>query len=966
MKWAAVFLLLLVLLTGRSAFSQEYSYTHYDITEGLAGTTAYCITQDADGFIWIGTETGVSRFDGSHFRSFTTGDGLPDIEVLQIFGDSRDRVWMAPFKRSICYYYRGKIYNPENDTLLSRIPLKGNVEGFAEDIEGNVLIAERRGLHLISTDGRVRNIDSINGSSIQQCTAICRSASGHFLVQEGRNIWNFADSFSIFRSIEYLEFSPTNIAMSARGVIVRQNYAGHSYFEDFATGRKQYYSIDRLHYTLNTFSLLNDRFIYFNELWGSTQVDPGNGNHRLFLPGVQVSRAFRDQDGSLWFTTLDHGIYRLNSDEFRSKTFASGSRQTQSVYSIFCLGDTVLAGTDQDMVFGLVMPEFTVADTGNTRASKEKIVFIDTCGKGVIYCSGYGIFQATDRLKFMGSDVIPTKWARRLNREELLIGNSSGVMIYNIRVSWVTDTLYRERSTTGFVDGDTIYFGTINGLYRVNPDRSVVFLGRKVPFLTKRISSMAMDQNRTLWVASYDDAGVIGFRNDSVVAAITKRQGLTSDICRTLLVKGQVLWVGTDKGLNAIRLDRPGYPVIRYTSNDGLGSDMINTLYADDSMIFVGTPAGLSYFNSNRVQTGEPCRLRLMRLINSGHDRIADTGNLALSYRATDIRFEFVGISYRSVGGIRYRYRMLGLDTNWRETGETFLDYPSLPSGKYVFQLQAINKFDNPSLIRSVPFVVGKPFWEQFWFIGLEVAVLVSLIWLFVHLRVRWVRQQQEENSRQSRRMAELEHFALQAQMNPHFIFNCLNSIQQFVFDKDMMATNEYISNFARLIRATLNHSSRQFISVGEEVEYLNDYLSLEKMRFKNKMNYSVEVGTDIDKEAVLLPPMLLQPYVENCVRHGLRHKTNGQGYIRIQFRKQAEKFLVTIRDNGIGRKKAMEFRTGEHIEYQSKGMSLTSSRIEMINTLYKSQIVISVEDVLDENGQSDGTRIAIEFPVFR
>jgi len=964
MRRAAILLFVLPAFVSYTAFSQEYSYTHYDITEGLAGTMAYCITQDADGFIWVGTETGVSRFDGTHFRNFTTADGLPDIEVLQIFGDSKGRIWMAPFKRSICYYYRGKIYNPGNDTLLSRISLKGNIEGFSEDALGNVLIEERAGLHLVLAAGGVRNIDSINGSTITECTAVCRSSSGHFLVQEGRNIWNFSDSFSFFRSISFMNSNPLNIAMNASGVVIREDYS-QSTFESFVSGKKIYRPLDPLHYIHISFTLLNDGFIYFNEFQGTTQIDPESGNRRLFLPGIQVSRTYRDKDGSLWFTTLDHGIYRLNSDEFHSKTFGSGA-QKQSVYSMFRQGDTVWTGTDHDQIFKLTIPELKIVDSpGFLPVGKEKILFIDTCGKGIIFCSGYGVVYATNRIEFRGADVIPSKWVRRINGNELLIGNAFGVMIYNIRVSWITDTLWRERSTAGFANGNIIYFGTMSGLYKVNPDRSVAFMGRKIPFLRKRISSIALAADGTLWVASYDDAGIIGVREDSVVAVITKKQGLTSDICRTLMVRGQVLWAGTDKGLNAIRLDRPGYPITRFTSNDGLGSDMINMLYSDDSMIYVGTSAGLSVFNESKVQTGEPCRLQLLGLINSGVDRIADTADLSLSYRAKDIRFEFVGISYRSVGNIRYRYRMLGLDSTWRETGETFLDYPSLPSGEYVFQLLATNKFGVPSRMLSLPFRVQTPYWEAVWFKLSLFIILAGLTWILVGWRILRIRRQQEQKAMQTRRMAELEHIALQAQMNPHFIFNCLNSIQQFVFDKDMMATNEYISSFARLIRATLNHSSRPFISVSEEVEYLSDYLALEKMRFKEKLDYIVYTEPGMDVDRMLLPPMLLQPYVENSVRHGLRHKTKGQGYVRIHFRRQAERLVVTIRDNGIGRKKAMEYKTGEHIEYQSKGMSLTSARIQMINVLYGSQIDVNIEDLQDDAGQPEGTRIVISFPLF-
>src|SRR5450631_954766 len=139
MKKGLIPYLFLSLLLCHSSFSQEYSYTHYDINDGLAGSAVYCMTQDKDGFIWAGTETGVSRFDGTHFLNFTTMDGLPDAEVLNLFCDSKNRVWMAPFSRSICYYYKGRIYNADNDTILKKVRLKGNIEHFAEDANGNIL-----------------------------------------------------------------------------------------------------------------------------------------------------------------------------------------------------------------------------------------------------------------------------------------------------------------------------------------------------------------------------------------------------------------------------------------------------------------------------------------------------------------------------------------------------------------------------------------------------------------------------------------------------------------------------------------------------------------------------------------------------------------------------------------------------------------------------------------------------------
>jgi hypothetical protein len=476
---------------------------------------------------------------------------------------------------------------------------------------------------------------------------------------------------------------------------------------------------------------------------------------------------------------------------------------------------------------------------------------------------------------------------------------------------------------------------------------------------------MAFSPDHTLWAASYDDAGVIGIRHDTMILQITRKEGLTSDICRTMLMNGHTLWVGTDKGLNAIRLDMPGHPVTRYTSNDGLGSNMINTIYSDGSIIYVGTAAGLSFFDENRAHIGDPCRLELQAVFNSGGDRIADTGKLVLSYRRKDIRFEYAGISYRSAGDIRYRYRLLGLDSIWRETRETFLEYPLLPSGHYSFELQAVNKFDTRSPVHSIPFEVETPYWETLWFKGAVMAVLALLTWLFVDRRIRYIRRQQQEKAELQRDKAEMENKALQSQMNPHFIFNCLNSIQHFMFEKDMMATNEYISGFARLIRATLQYSSTSFITINDEVDYLSTYLSLEKMRFEEKMNYSIEVDRAIDRLKAFIPPMLIQPYVENAMRHGLRHKEGSDGFIRIRIWRENEHVMVSVEDNGIGRQKAMEYKTREHIEYQSKGMSLTANRINIIGAVYGAYIRVKVEDRMTGE-HPDGTRVTLIFPNFQ
>ena len=211
--------------------------------------------------------------------------------------------------------------------------------------------------------------------------------------------------------------------------------------------------------------------------------------------------------------------------------------------------------------------------------------------------------------------------------------------------------------------------------------------------------------------------------------------------------------------------------------------------------------------------------------------------------------------------------------------------------------------------------------------------------------------------------MNELEQLALRSQMNPHFIFNCLNSIQNFIVHKDFETTNTYLTEFAYLIRQTLENSTKSSITIENEVTYLNRYLAMERMRFDNAFRYTLYVDPSFEREFTYIPAMILQPYIENSIRHGVRYITDGTGLIEIEFRRVNKDLLCIIKDNGIGRKKAGEFRSHLHFEYQSRGMSLTADRIKALNREASEPITITVIDLEDERSQPTGTKVEIRFP---
>ncbi|MBO9565901.1 MAG: histidine kinase, partial [Niastella sp.] len=547
------------------------------------------------------------------------------------------------------------------------------------------------------------------------------------------------------------------------------------------------------------------------------------------------------------------------------------------------------------------------------------------------------------------------------NNKHLLVSTNNGVFLASGDLIFTHPEWYG-RSTASFALHDTIYVGALNGLYRADSTPHGQYLGNRFPLLSSRIAAINASADGTLWIATNGN-GLIGFKNNQVTHIVKQKDGLTSDICRTLFISGNDIWVGTDKGLNRVKISSGQLHITNYTNEDGLIGDLINTVFVEGTRVYAGTAAGLTSFDADKISLNSWCKLRITNIQAAGKKLAADSGNLTLSAANNAIRFEYVGISYRSAGDITYRYRLAGLDDHWQSTRETFLSYPSLPAGNYELQLVATNKFGVESETIRIPFQVDKQVWEKTWFRILGLLIAWALIWLFLNARIKRIRRLNEVQMQINNRMAELEQMALKAQMNPHFIFNSLNSVQQYVIDKDLIGANKFITEFSRLIRLTLDLSSKARISIQEEINYLTTYLELEKTKFEDKFSYTVTIAPGLDAAAWFIPPMLLQPYVENSIRHGLKYRNDKKGLIKIGVTLNGQYLVCQVEDNGVGRQQAGEYKSEIPIEYQSKGMSLTARRIEMLNKTQTARILIDIED-LEFNNKPAGTRVILRFPL--
>ncbi|XZF14224.1 histidine kinase [Chitinophagaceae bacterium MMS25-I14] len=963
---ACMFIFLVLLAC--SAAGQEYSYTHYDVKDGLPSSNIHNITQDKDGFIWFATESGLCRFDGTHFKTYTTKDGLPGNEVLGCWVDSKGRMWIKVFKNAICYYKDGKIHNQQNDPVLARIKLISDIDGSAEDQVGNLVF--------VCSDGSSYFI--FNNNSIKRVNDIRSFDTSHFFapvfINGGLAVGKYlqvADEIIDYRqkrsgvigdNVTLFNVYLCKSKTEQNYILKNQDTAVVFQYNKLGRCSQNYEIIDIDHALKKSCMFADDSSMV---IWNSQS---GNGVFfydiyrkkytSCFLKDYCVHFMFHDREGNTWFST-GSGVFKLSPLAVR--TINPGTEKNPlPVYDVHKVGKSIYAGCKNGEYYQL-FPQVSESSDGTPACTILKVEPDITrfCNLGyhkLINC-GSSDFLKLGKSRPQGS----MKTLQFLGKEVLFADNMETFSI-GICDNYFTKTIRLSRATCAYKQDSTYYVGTLGGLYAVTAGKPEIYLGDSNSLFKNQISSFAASDDGTLWIAT-NEKGVIGYKHGKITANITVEEyRLTSNQVRCLYTSGNTLWVGTDKGLN--KTDISGAPVVtaKFTVSDGLNSDIINTILADSNIVYLGTPLGLCYFDERKIPRHSISYIHLTDIISSGSHILPQQNNFLLPHKDNNIRFEYAGICFLSEGNITYRYRLLGLKDEWQTTKENALSYPSLPSGQYTLQLEAINKFGDHSKMLEWHFEVESLLWERWWFRLLVLVAFLSLVWVLVQWRIRRIQGREAEKRLTTHKIIELEQMALRAQMNPHFIFNCLNSIQQYIMRHDAKGANRYLSRFAALVRQTLDHSSKMYVSLAEEVTFLDNYLELEKLQMNGSFEYSIHIDDGIDR-SIQIPNMVIQPYIENAVKHAMGERGGGDR-ITLSFteNKAANKLVCIVEDNGIGINRSKEKQMQQH---KSKGMSITQGRVEMLNQLYADKKVeVTIADRSEAEEGVTGTSVEIIFPV--
>jgi len=950
------------MLSGQLA-AQELFYLHYNASNGLAGSTVYDMCQDRDGFMWFATESGLSRYDGTHFKNFTVKDGLPDNEVLKIFADSKGRVWIGTFSKEICYYYNGRFYNKSNNALLNKIKLTGNASCFAEASDGTIALSDYNIIITINNDNEIKEYSEA-GSFVN--VAPLYTERGELIVAGYTSKASpYIKKVFVLDPLSYNFIRADLEAFDAKvDWTLRDKNTLPSLLNDqgdilktipFKKGMTGNYS-----YKYSTLFILTDD--------GAWSIDTVNNKYDAhYLPGEKISRLVIDKENNLWFSTLNNGVYKLSSQSIKNITPVTANKE---VFSLAKHGDDIICGINNSSFLSISKDHKTSYSDYRDRLKYT----LNTDPRNRLYCSK----ELTSGITLLGFDahlvelknnvprfnytIYSIKSIDEVDEKSIFLGTNYGAFKVDMHSLQVTDTIWKGRTTTVLYQPGNYYIGTIQGLYRVNNSKETEFLGNIHHALSRRITDIKSTPDGTLWVATSDE-GIIAFKNNKVVALLNDSNKLNSNICKTLFLDGHYLWVGSNKGLNKINISDSTYPTISYSTSDGLPSDIINAIYVEGKMMYTGSPKGITFFDQSKLATLSICNLKMLSASVAGK-KINTDSSYNFPYNTRDFDFEYVAISLNSAGEINYFYKLDNLDDDWQTTRSTNISYPSLPPGKYTLQLYAINKFGVKSQTINLQFSIETPYWQTWWFPVIILSAVVALTWWLVSYRNKKSRLRMEEKNNFEKQVAATEQQALQAQMNPHFIFNCLNSIQQYIISNNPEKANEYLTGFASLIRQTLESSSKKSITIEEEIAYITSYIEMEAMRFGDNFDYVIHADAAVKNNNIEVPALLLQPYVENALRHGIRNKTSGTGKIEIGFSVKDNVLSCIIKDNGVGRQKAMELKSKLHIEYQSKGMSLTEKRVNLLNRINESNISIEVRDLTDSTGMPAGTLVEIKIPL--
>jgi ligand-binding sensor domain-containing protein len=960
----AVFLCLLSKVT----LSQQPVHFQISQQQGLPSNTVYNIFQDQKGFLWVATENGLARYNGTFFRKYTTSR-VRSSAVSGLSEDNKGRLWLHNFFGEILYL--------ENDTLRKLDSWEEKYsEGFPSiEASGDSLIissAQKLFYYVISKkiwkDIPISANERVNLNhhlSVNGVRWLCYASPNHTVVVA----LNGANAHAYKLDAKQYPLTPNVVRLISWQEKLFLFDSSTKNFLELANGQVHDLSAkynDALRACRNIQNI-GDSLL---AIMGTNGVYLVNKREERFhlLPQKNISSAIVDKEGSLWVGTLNEGLFyfpALNSFLYPKEKVGLYTKLAPAP-----LHTGILAGNYKGHI-DFIHRDGVIHRLINSETETEtQAMLVDSAdNKLFIFNNGLHIHDLSNWSHLQELHIAAVKEIVRLDTA-LALATSAGLYILNATTNKKEIVLSFQRIATLALEKSKglLWLGTQKGIFFYNLKTKEITQWKDADSFSPGASKLRFLSNGDLAIGTLTN-GLYIVRDGLQKNHFTIHHGLPSNKITALAGDFTNLWIGTDNGV--VNLKGETNTLTTLTSTKGLASAEVYDMLVTNNKLWISHAAGIQVFTTLLATNKQQPRIHL-EAATSNNIRIENPlKGITLPTSSQQLTLEFdVSNALRSQGQAKIVYRIVEINgSKWQVTTlkNATVNYLSLPYGELTFEAKATNEdgIASANIIRFV-ITVPAPFWKQLWFLATVFILAGATCVLFIFWRFRRTAkvnklQLENLNQQQALRIAQLT--SLRAQMNPHFIFNTMSLIQGKVLNGLKEDADRNIQNFSLLLRKVLDFSGREMIALHEEVEILEKYLAIEKDRFDGSLEFTLTLDDAVKHEMIRIPSLLTQPFVENALRHGLMHK-EGVKKLNISFTVKDDALFIYIEDNGIGRKASAEFNKARKKEHNSFALEAYQKRIDLLNSARMKKIELQIIDKQTDFGIPSGTMVIIKVPL--
>ena len=983
----------------------ELQFRSYTNEQGLSQNSVYAITQSQEGFIWAGTINGLNRFDGKQFKTFYPN--LPDSSIhssviYSLYIDQDNRFYVGTAEQLFLFDPSSYQFSLAKDSLIGlQLPEKVSVSQILDDGAGRLWMSTlAHGVYCYDKTSKKTYAHIQSELLRKSVTGMTRMDNGNIVISTTSNLFQSNRADLVMMSVDFSKIKePLNIrsvamlgnemvlGLSEVGLVKCQKQTNQNYAASVDQAISEIKDINFLQSESDSVLWVGSRsqgilkyHLPKNE-WTTADM-----NTRDFgLKSNFILTIFQDQQNRTWIGMSGGGMAVNTSDEnifdlVRPAEISNNLNGDNMVFGMLEFdASNILMGSLNDglKIYHPKTRKLEYFFDENLPTQASNIYNFSKDGDEVWMATWAGLcsFNVKEkRFRFWGSktkDVSRLYAIHALDENRLLVGGENGLCIFNKRTKAYEklldkeDFLEKQVLITRYIqklDEDHLLLATTDrGVVRYNCQTGIF---QTFPHLEKRSNACRHFTIGTQDIFLATENGVLQVnKNDfSLQNHWTTANGLSNNFCYAIEQSdNDDLWVSSNLGLSRINLSKKS--IKNFGLTDGLQDLEFNTaavLKTNNRKLIFGGINGFNVFDPIQIPKAEPPQkpqLVEMKVMNEPYESKKDFAvlkKLELPYDKNFISLEFASLSEIKKDAVSYQYQLEGVDESWVDNGQrNFVNYTNLDAGDYQFNFRASFGDEIYSPINDqLKIVIHPAFWNTWWFKTLTVGILLGIVYFFYKNKMNRLEEKLEMEGKVER----LENKALRLQMNPHFLFNTLNSIKHYAVFKNKEETSEFISDFSILMRKILENSKHNFIPLSEEIELIGLYVSIEQKRLKDSFEYTLSHDENFSFFEKQIPPMLIQPFVENAIWHGLMHK-EGEKKINIHLASVENGYDCVIIDNGIGRTAHAEIKKKRN--KKSLATEIAKDRLDLLTQGSEQNNDIEIIDLYEEN-ISTGTKVIL------